>query len=531
MEHFTRLFTLLDRSNKTNTKLAALIAYFETAAPEDAAWALAYLLGKKAKNPVNATQLRQWAAEAANIPLWLLDDCYLTVGDLAETIALLLPLEGQGSNHPLHWWVHERLLTLKNKPEKDRKRSLIQSWLELDQSERFVFTKLLTGGWRLGVSQRLVTRALAASLGADPNHVAHRLMGNFEPTADFFRSLTGPLDFAAQQGRPYPFFLSYPLDQPVENLGPVHDWCVEWKWDGIRAQAVKRQGHVALWSRGEELITARFPELTAALQQFPDGMVLDGEILAWKDDHVLPFSSLQRRLGRKEVGKKLLLEFPVIFLAFDLLELDGRDCRSEPLARRRERLENLFTPYPQEQTLRLSPVIHLPDWETYARLRGNSRDSGVEGFMLKRLDSIYEVGRKRGPWWKWKVEPYSVDAVLIYAQRGHGRRASLYTDYTFGVWDNSDLVPFAKAYSGLTDAEIRQVDSFVRRHTVERFGPVRRVKPELVMEIAFEGIQTSSRHRSGVAVRFPRILRWRTDKTPREADSLETIRALLPFEK
>jgi DNA ligase-1 len=527
MKKFAELFTRLDQSNKTTAKLEALSAYFSEAPPEDAAWAVAFLLGKKPKTSVNATQLRRWAAETAGIPDWLLDECYQSVGDLAETLALLLPLAGQGSDHPLHWWVEERLLPLKKLSEEDRKISLVQSWRELDQAGRFVFTKLLTGGWRLGVSQRLVTRALAASSGADPNDVAHRLMGDFEPTADFFRSLTGPQTPETNLSRPYPFFLSYPLDQEVKDLGPVTEWCVEWKWDGVRAQIVNREGHVAVWSRGEELVTSRFPEITAAAQLLPNGTVLDGELLAWKGEEVLPFSSLQRRLGRKEVGKKLLAEVPVVFLAFDLLEWEGTDCRSRPLAWRREHLEHLMGILPGNGALRLSTCIHLPDWESYARLRGDSRDNSVEGFMLKRLDSIYDVGRKRGPWWKWKVDPYTVDAVLIYAERGHGRRASLYTDYTFGVWDGDTLVPFAKAYSGLTDAEIRRVDAFIRRHTLERFGPVRRVKPELVMEIAFEGIQTSSRHRSGVAVRFPRIAHWRTDKPPEEAESLETVKALL----
>ena len=273
-------------------------------------------------------------------------------------------------------------------------------------------------------------------------------------------------------------------------------------------------------------MTDKYPELAAAAARLPDGTVLDGEILPWRNSRPLPFGELQRRIGRKSVGRKILQEVPVAFLAYDLLEHEGRDQRGQALARRRQKLEALLD-HRADDRLLLSPVLAAPDWTALATQHGESRQRGVEGFILKRHDSRYGVGRRRGDWWKWKVDPLTADAVLIYAQRGHGRRAGLYTDYTFAVRQGDGLVPFAKAYSGLSDAEIQEVDRFIQRNTRERFGPVRAVRPALVFEIAFEGIRASTRHKSGVAVRFPRILRWRRDKTIEDADTLETLKALL----
>lgn len=527
MKAFADLYTALDETNKTSAKVAALTRYFRAAAPDDAAWAVYFLVGRKPRQVVASRKLWEWAAEAAGLSEWLFEECYHAVGDIAETIALVLPDPRQSSDLPLRHWVEERLLPLRGLPEAGQKAALVRAWAELDRRQRFVWNKLITGAFRVGVSAQLVTRALAEAGGLEPAVVAHRLMGDWEPTPAFFEKLRAADAGDADVSRPYPFFLATPLEAAPDVLGNVADWQAEWKWDGIRAQVVRRAGRTFLWSRGEELVTERYPELAEAAARLPDGTVIDGEILPWREGKVRPFADLQRRIGRKTLGKKLLAEVPAVLMAYDLLEQGGADLRPLPLAERRGRLERLLGEAADPRLL-LSPVLAAADWEGLARLRQESRGRHVEGIMIKRRSSPYRVGRQRGDWWKWKINPFTVDAVLIYAQRGSGKRAGLYTDYTFGLWESGRLVPVAKAYSGLTDEEIRRVDEFVRRHTVEKFGPVRTVRPELVFELAFEGIQRSARHKSGVAVRFPRILRWRTDKKPEEADTVEALRRLLP---
>jgi DNA ligase-1 len=469
-----------------------------------------------------------WAVEASGLSAWLFEECYHAVGDMAETITLALPDPERFSDLSLQHWVEQRLLRLRGAPEPEQQHAMLTAWSELDRRQRLVWNKLITGAFRVGVSQQLVTRALAEVSGLSPAVIAHRLMGAWEPTPAFYEQLRAIEPGDADVSRPYPFFLAHPLEGAPDQLGDLAHWQVEWKWDGIRAQLIRRQGQVFLWSRGEELVTDRYPELAEAGARLPDGVVIDGEILSWKDGAVQPFGHLQRRIGRKALGKKILQEVPVVLMAYDLLEHDGTDIRPLPLDERRAGLERVVATVGVEDRMLLSPIIACSSWEELSRLREESRARNVEGMMLKRRSSPYRVGRQRGDWWKWKINPFTIDAVLIYAQRGSGKRASLYTDYTFGLWDEGKLVPVAKAYSGLTDDEIRQVDSFVRRHTVEKFGPVRTVKPELVFELAFEGIQRSTRHKSGVAVRFPRMLRWRTDKKADEADMLATLKALLP---
>jgi DNA ligase-1 len=528
MKAFAELYASLDETTKTNEKLEALVRYFSSAPPADAAWAVYFLSGRKPRQVVPTRRLCEWAAELAQVPEWLFNECYDAVGDLGEVIALLLPPPEKATAVPLHKWVGEVLLPLRNAEEPIQRAQIERAWEEMSGKQRFVWNKLLTGSFRVGVSQRLITRALALVSGIDAAVIAHRLMGHWEPTPEFFASLVAADTRDAHASRPYPFFLAFALEDGPASLGDMADWQAEWKWDGIRAQLIRRQGRVFLWSRGEELVTDRYPEVAEAGALLPDGTVIDGELMPWKDGRALPFSQLQRRIGRKTLGAKLLEEVPVVLVAYDLLEHEGRDARDQPLEWRRARLAALVEEMPAAGRILLSPVIEADSWEALAELRACCRERQVEGLMLKRRVSPYRVGRQRGDWWKWKVDPYTIDAVLVYAQRGHGRRASLYTDYTFAVWDGDRLVPFAKAYSGLTDAEIRKVDAFVRNNTVEKFGPVRAVKPELVFELAFEAIQRSSRHKSGIAVRFPRMARWRTDKTVEEADRLETIRAMLP---
>jgi len=526
MRSFARAYAAMDATTRTNEKVDAMVEYFRRADPADAAWAVYFLAGGRPKRLIPVRRLAQWAMAEAGIPDWLFEESYAAVGDLAETISLLLPeLEG-GSDLPLHEWMEERILPLARQSETQQRATITEAWRELGGTERYVFNKLITGGFRVGVSQQLVVRALARASGVAEGTIAHRLAGTWAPSAAFFTALVAHEAADTNVSRPYPFFLAYPLEQELETLGDPSDWQAEWKWDGIRAQVVRREGQTFIWSRGDELITERFPEIASAADFLVDGTVIDGEIMPWKDGAPLPFAQLQRRIGRKALNARILAEVPVVVISYDLLELARRDVRAEPLARRREHLEQVIGEI-RSPAFVLSPTIHLATWHDARAAHARARDMNAEGLMLKRRDSEYGVGRRKGAWWKWKVQPFAVDAVMIYAQAGHGRRASLHTDYTFAVWDNGTLVPFAKAYSGLTDAELQELDAWIRRNTIEKFGPVRAVKPEHVFELGFEGIQPSARHKSGVAVRFPRILRWRTDKRAEDADTIATLRALI----
>jgi DNA ligase-1 len=522
MKAFAQLYTALDETTKTNEKVEALANYFRAVPAEDAIWAIHFLIGRRIKRLIEVRKLVEWAIAEAGVPEWIFGDCYSAVGDLAETIALLLPPPLSTTGASLHYWVEERLLPLREWSDEQRRESLVAAWREMDESQRFVWNKLITGEFRVGVSQTLVVRGIAEFSGLKTEVVSHRLMGDWIPDAAFYTQLiakeTGDTDIS----RPYPFFLAYPIEGEIAQLGEPADWIAEWKWDGIRSQMIRRGSCTFIWSRGEELVTERFPELEALGSLLPEGTVIDGEILPWKDGLPMPFAQMQRRIGRKVLGPKILADVPVVLLAYDLMEWGGEDIREWPIEQRREKLATLTN-----DRLVLSAPVPFETWEQLAELRQESRERRVEGFMLKRRGSPYRVGRRKGDWWKWKIQPYSIDCVLIYAQPGNGKRASLLTDYTFGVWDNGELVPFAKAYSGLNNDEIAQVDAWIRRNTEERFGPVRKVKPELVFELAFEGIQKSPRHRSGIAVRFPRMARWRHDKRAEEADSIETLRALL----
>ena len=561
MKTFAELYAELDATTSSNAKLAAMQNYFAQAAPQDAAWAVYFLSGGRPRQLVPARVLRELAVAYSGLSPWLFEESYQAVGDLAETISLVLPESSHSSDAGLAVWIEEKLLPLRGETPEALALALPALWSQLDRSSLMLCIKLITGSFRVGVSKLLVTRALASMAGLDSKRVAQRLVGYTDlsnrPSAASYLKLIAPEstdEHAQRGGQPYPFFLAHALSQPVDQfealLGPASQWQIEWKWDGIRAQVVKREGRLWIWSRGEELVTERFPELESLVHGLPDGTVIDGEIVAWKaapagtEDafdpqapsapSVQPFALLQQRIGRKTLGKKILDEVPVVVLAYDLLEWNGEDWRNQSQARRRTQLEQVLADC-NNPVLLESPVLTGEDWLDLARQREASRSLGVEGMMLKARDSLYGVGRTKdmGVWWKWKVDPFSVDAVLIYAQRGHGRRASLYSDYTFAVWDGPpessqrSLVPFAKAYSGLTDEEMRQVDSIVRKTTVEKFGPVSSVKPSLVFELGFEGIALSKRHKSGIAVRFPRMLRWRRDKSVDEADNLATLQDLL----
>src|SRR5258706_5808926 len=529
MKKFAALFEAIDSSTSTKAKTAALSEYFAHADPRDAAWAAWFLTGHRPRQAVPTRRLATWAAEMAALPMWLFEESYDAVGDLAETIALILPPAARASEDPLHVWVEERLIALRELAEAEQRSHLESYWVQLAGTERFVFNKLITGNFRVGVSALLAVRGIAQAFDIDAKVVAHRLTGEWSPSEAMWRQLIGGDSLETQRSKPYPFFLAQPLEGGPQALGDREDWLAEWKWDGIRAQLIRRGEVTTLWSRGDEPIAGQFPEIMADALRLPD-CVLDGEILAWKDGRVMPFAALQKRLGRKNPGKTVMGASPVIFLAFDLLELAGEDWRERPLVERRAKLADLVLSIPGGSRFDVSSQVRAPTWETLALARAQSREQGTEGLMLKRMDSAYGGGRPRGVWWKWKIEASQLHSGLVYAQKGHGKPASLDTDYTFGIWKDSELVPFAKAYSGLTDEEIREVDAFIRKNTLARFGPVRTVKPERVFELGFEGIQRSTRHKSGIAVRFPRMLRMRKDKTIAEANTLEDAVSMIKGE-
>ncbi|QNL23101.1 ATP-dependent DNA ligase [Hyphobacterium sp. CCMP332] len=524
MKDFAKLISKLDETTKTNVRVNALADFFNSAKDEDKVWTIALLSGRRPKRAVKTNMIRTWASEEANIPYWLFEESYHIVGDLAETIALLLPEPIRKSHKSLSQRLTD-LIQIREKEEADKKEYLKKTWSELNREERFVFNKLLTGGFRIGISQKLMTKALAKSTGINENSLALRLMGDWDPAKKSYQKLIIEPDPNEDLNKPYPFYLAYPLENEINKLGNTSEWLAERKWDGIRGQIVYRKGEMAVWSRGEELVTEKYPEFKE-LKKSNGDFVLDGEILAFKDKKPLPFQSLQTRIGRKNISKIMLEKTPVVFMAYDLLELSGMDLRSEAIVIRRSKLEQIIDDIDHDN-FKLSPLVEFNSWEELKSERKRSRELHCEGLMLKRKESIYETGRKKGSWWKWKIDPLTIDAVLIYAMRGHGRRANLYTDYTFAVRDGENLVPFTKAYSGLSDQEFREVDAFVKKNTLERFGPVRSVKPELVFEIAFEGIAESKRHKSGIALRFPRMKRWRKDKSPNETNTLEDLINLL----
>ncbi|MES2762820.1 MAG: ATP-dependent DNA ligase [Bacteroidota bacterium] len=525
MKAFAELYSELDETTRTTEKVNAMVRYFARTNTEDSIWAVALLTGRRPKRPIRTSDLKLWATELAGIPYWLFEDSYDVVGDLAETISLLIPLQ-QGEQDKPFSEVMKEILDIQTKPEEEKKQWLLSYWNHFLRDELFVFNKLITGSFRVGVSQQLVFKAIAKAYDLDDKVVAHKLMGNWLPQTTNLKELLSNESSSYDDSKPYPFYLAYQLDVPFADLGDISHWQIERKYDGIRGQIIVRNNQVHTWSRGEELMTDKFIEFEALKNILPNGTVVDGEVLPFKDGKIQSFNEMQKRIGRKNVSKKTLADVPLCVMCYDLLEYNGKDIRALPLSQRRALLEEVVT-NAKTDLLKLSPLLITDAWENVDALRTESKLLGCEGLMLKHKDSVYETGRRRGKWWKWKVDPYTVDAVLIYAQSGHGRRANLYTDYTFAIWDKEELVPFTKAYSGLTDKELLEVDAWIKKNTIEKFGPVRSVKAELVFEIAFEGINASPRHKSGIALRFPRILRWRKDKSKQEINTKEDLLQLL----
>ena len=532
MKEFANLVAILATSNKTADKLTALKEYFRVAKEEDKAWVIAIFTGRRPKRSLSGSLLSQWCVDIIGIEPWLFEECYHTVGDFAETVSLLLP-ENENAISPEHSLAHyiNILIMLDKQEEAVKKKYVIECWNELNKNEIFVFNKLITGSFRIGVSQKTMVNALADFTNNSPSEIAHRISGKWDPSTISFNELINSQPGSSDFSKPYPFYLAYAIDEDnLDKISNSNEWQAEWKWDGIRGQIIKRDNELYVWSRGEELITEKFPEFNILKEILPNGIVIDGEILCIKssgDGFIpLPFSVLQTRIGRKNISKKQLTEAPVGFIAYDIIEFEGKDIRELPLKNRRKILEEIINNLNIDQ-IHISPVLNFETLEDLKKSRTRSQEYGSEGIMLKRKTSVYETGRKKGNWWKWKIDPLTIDAVLIYAQKGSGRRSNLYTDYTFAVKDGDKLVTFAKAYSGLTDKEFAQIDNFVKRNSLEKFGPVRTVKPELVFEIAFEGIAESKRHKSGVALRFPRMSRWRKDKKVDDINTIEDLKEIL----
>ncbi|WP_267403025.1 MULTISPECIES: ATP-dependent DNA ligase [unclassified Chryseobacterium] len=525
MKHFAELINALESTNKTNAKIDAIIDYLERAPDEDKLWFIALFTGKRPKRNVNTNYMKEWALEITKLPFWLFQESYSSVGDLGETLSLILPPPTEKIEKSLSEWMND-IIDLKNKTDVEKKEFVLNSWNGLDYTERLIFNKLLGGSFRIGVSDKTLINALTKFSGQESSALTHSLMGKWQPDEISFKELISAEKINPDNSKPYPFCLAYPLEKELNELGTPEEWQIEYKWDGIRGQIIRRNDEVFIWSRGEELITEQFPEIKETVQNMKGNFVVDGEILAVKDGKVLNFNELQKRLNRKTLTKKMLSEIPIEVFTYDLLELENNDLREKSIASRRAMLEELLL-NENPENIKISPVIEFENWEDLNQIRENSREINSEGLMLKQKNSPYHSGRKKGDWWKWKINPLTIDAVLIYAQKGSGRRSAYYTDYTFAVKKDDKLVTIAKAYSGLTDKEIMEVSKFVNKNAIEKFGPVRTVKAELVFEIAFEGIGFSNRHKSGVALRFPRIVRWRKDKTVDEIDDIEEIKKLI----
>ncbi|MBA3238872.1 MAG: ATP-dependent DNA ligase [Parachlamydiaceae bacterium] len=519
MRKFVELFQEIDQTQSTNEKVLHIQNYFSSCSDEDGAWALFFLCGHRLKRLITGKKLLGWCTDIISIPPWLIEESYASVGDSAETISLLLEQKEESKHNPysLSEWMEKFIKPLKNLDEESQKKQILAFWSNLSTKEIFILNKILTGSFRVGVSALLTLKGLSGAIGVSREILSQRLMGDWEPSANFYAELKSQNEHSRYLN-PYPFYLAYPFEGDISMLGPPSEWIIEWKWDGIRGQGVIRNEMATLWSRGNELISDQFPELIQAFKTLPEGTVLDGEVLAYKDCHPLPFAELQKRLGRKNVSKAMIEKVPIVFMIYDILEYKGEDIRSKSMSERRSIIEQLPINSPN---LILSEEIKCEDWNSIHAFRLESRERATEGIMLKKRDSVYGVGRQKGYWWKYKVDPMTLDAVLIYAQAGSGRRANLFTDYTFALWKDKELIPIAKAYSGLDQEEIKELDAWIRRNTEEKFGPVRKVKPFHVFEIAFEGIQLSKRHKSGIALRFPRILRWRKDKPCEECDTIE----------
>ncbi|MBT5377938.1 MAG: ATP-dependent DNA ligase [Opitutae bacterium] len=527
MNHFTQLFQSVDSVSGTNQRIRYLREYFEESKPEDSIWACWFLDGNRVKNLIRLKDLKILVADVCSLPLWLVEDSHEVVGDLAETLSLLLKSFAKGKEPiPLSTVVEKFILPLSSMNVEEKCRTIKDAWARLRPEDLLPYHKLMMGAFRMGISNGNLCRALGDINNVPPAIIAQRMMGKWQPGDRTLQNIIVSATTEEDLNAPVPFCLASPLMAKVNTLGDNAEWQIEWKWDGIRAQLIKSHSGTLIWSRGGESVGGAFPEILEAAKLLPKGVCLDGEILAWNQNGLMPFHDLQRRLGRKSPGVQIQRTVPTRFIAYDIIRFAGEDLRNKVLVKRRHLLEQLVTSLPSQYPIGISRPVEAGNWEEYQILRDESREKGVEGFMLKHIESRYNPGRKKGGWYKWKIAPLEADMVLVGAQMGHGRRANIFSDYSLAVWHKDELVVVAKAYSGLTDNEILKVDKQIRKTIIGKFGPVRSVKPMIVFQVAFEGVQRSRRRKTGVGLRFPRIQRWRQDKLPEEAGHLDEIMAL-----
>jgi len=540
LNNFSELFLNLDSSNSTNNKIEVLKNYFLSNDPIDNSWAIYLLTGKSNKRFISGRYLKNLFSELYEYPVWLIDTCYLKVGDSAEVITLLLKNKSTSRkkvllNISLNELLSKTIPDLSKLNDEEKNFKIKNMWETLPEDNHLIFNKILTGTFRVGVSIGLITKSISKLINIDEEIISHRLMGNFEPSIDSYEFLINKnINLQELNSKPFPFLLANTIEDKIFKHS-INDFQFEWKYDGIRMQLIKRSGNVSLWTRGQELVNDSFPELVDKMSHIKDDFVLDGELLVWnfKEQIAFDFSLLQKRINRKSPTRSIQIKYPIIFIAYDLLEINGRDIREIKLENRRIELEKYFSKWHNKTENNISAIFKIcnlifpKDWPDALNYKEKSRENNTEGLIIKKKTSIYSSGRKRGIWWKYKVDPMQLDAVLIYAKGGSGRRAGLYTDYSFALWKDKELIKFASAYSGLTNIEIKELDKWIRKNTIEKFGPVRSLKPEMVFEISFEKIQISKRHKSGIAVRFPRITKWRKDKKINDADSLENAYELM----
>ena len=537
MRNFATLFKELDETAQADLKIEALINYFKKVPPEDLAWTVSLLLGRKIKQVISVKRLRKWSVELTQIPDWLLAECLNNVGDLAETISLILPFEGNSENIPLHVWIEQCIFPLKDQQEEIQKEKIVSFWHQLNSVERFLFNKLVTGSFHVDIPPKLIIKALSSFCSLNEKYISQRLIGNWVPTAGFFNFLCTSNVSDTMANIPYPFNPVVQLDLKVEDLGNINQWLFEWKWNGIRSQIIKRENKVFIWSHDEDLLNDSFPELYELGSILPDGTVIEGIIIPIRDNILLPSAELKKRIAKRYPVKKILSDIPVSFVAFDLLEFDKEDIRNKSLNQRRNLLKEILNDITDKRII-LSGVVECNSWKDLKIARSEAGKKSVDGLMLKRLYSPYSIGSETivsamqsgiltTNWYKWKNDPLTINAILLYARLEQGSTSPLFKEYTFALWHDGKLIPFAKTSSGLTDEEIIQVDSFIRKNTLGKFGPVRTVKPELVFKLEFDGIQKSSRNKSGIVVLSPHITRWHHYKKIEEAGSLNSLTILL----
>jgi len=527
MKAFAKLISNLEQTSKEAFKVTALAQYFSNATDEDKLWTLALFTGTRPKRVVDIKALKEFAEQVYTEGEWLFEASHQIVGDMAETIAYFLPKAKRNGNHTLSEWI-SMIRTIFNAERIDQRDAITKAWDTLRPEERFIFNKLITGGFRIDVSLKLLSKALAIVTGKDENLLAHKLNSDWHPDEVSFETLIFTENPEAEKSKPYPFHLAHTLESTVAELGDISNWQVERKWDGIRVQVIVRGNKISIWSRKGDILSSKVPELKPLAESMEDGTVLDGELICFKNGKILPINNLRTRFGRRNNSKKQFEESPCVFMAYDILEFKGEDIRNKDLAERRKKLEKVILQYYDEhKIILLSDIINNDNWESINSEREKSREHQVTGLVLKNKKSIYGSSRVEGDWWKWPVDPLFIDAILLYAQAGEGGSSKMYREYSFALWHGEDLVTFAKAKSGLEDKELKELTSFVKKNTKEKFGPVRSVAAVQIFRLAFDSITASKRHKSGILLKNPRLIEWLRDKNIEDGNNLDDLKKML----